>query len=211
MLRLSPTEQHALVSPGVLPLLIVCGVCAGLPMTIPLPSVGAKDHDRACARRVQRPSPSPFRSGHCRSSPATQRRTNGSKEHLMITETQTRVIVLQLTDELIAQLRPFMAGLDITATAHGEGAYQKVEHHQQRLSMSSEVYEMLAERVGGALDYEVRWQPNEYEPDGFVEHVRPLELTNGILAPAGCPQCGAQILANGAEVACACGQVVSLI
>jgi hypothetical protein len=105
----------------------------------------------------------------------------------MIAETQTRVIVLQLTDALLAQLRPFMAGLDITATAHGEGAYQKVAHHQQRLSMRSEVYEMLAERVGDALDYEVRWQPNEYAPDGFVERVRPLELLGGILAPAGCP------------------------
>ena len=47
--------------------------------------------------------------------------------------------------------------------------------------MRSEVYEALAERVGSALDYDVRWQPNEYEPDGFVERVRPLELTNGIL------------------------------
>ena len=129
----------------------------------------------------------------------------------MITETQTRIIVLQLTDELFAQLQPFLAGLDITATAHGAGAYQKVAQDQQRLSMRSEVYEMLVERVGGALDYEIRWQPNEYEPDGFVERVRPLELTNGILAAAGCPHCGAQILANRAEVACACGQAVSLI
>jgi len=37
----------------------------------------------------------------------------------MITELQPRVIVLQLTDALFAQLRPFMAGLDITASAHG--------------------------------------------------------------------------------------------
>jgi hypothetical protein len=131
------------------------------------------------------------------------------KEHLMITETQPRIIVLHLTDELLAQLQPFLAGLDITATAHGAGAYQKVAQHQQRLSMSSEVYELLVERVGGALDYEVRWQPNEYEPDGFVERVRPLELMGGILAPAGCPQCGAQILANRAEGACACGQAAS--
>src|SRR6266508_5921702 len=36
----------------------------------------------------------------------------GSKEHPMITETQTRVIVLQLTDEMLTQLQPFMAGLD---------------------------------------------------------------------------------------------------
>jgi len=31
--------------------------------------------------------------------------------------------------------------------------------------MSSKAYQMLTERVGGTLDYEVRWQPNEYEPD----------------------------------------------
>jgi hypothetical protein len=135
----------------------------------------------------------------------------GSKEHPMITETQPRIIVLQLTDELLAQLQPFMTGLDITATAHGAGANQKVEQHQQRLSMRSEVYEILAQRVGSALDYEVRWQPNEYEPDGFVERVRPLELMGGILAPVICPQCGAQILANRAEVACACGRAISLI
>jgi len=129
----------------------------------------------------------------------------------MITETQTRVIVLQLTDELLAQLRPFLAGLDIIATAPGAGADQQVAQHQQHLTLRSEAYELLAERVGSALDYEVRWQPNEYEPDGFVERVRPLELMGGILAPAGCPQCGAQILANRAEVACACGQAVALV
>lgn len=110
----------------------------------------------------------------------------------MITETQPCVIVLQLTDELIAQLRPFLAGLDIAVAA-------------QRLTMRAEVYEMLAERVGSMLDYDIRWQPNEYEPDGFVERVRPLELTNGILVTSGCSQCGAQLLANGTEVACACG------
>jgi len=91
-----------------------------------------------------------------------------------------------------------MAGLDITATA------------TQRLTMRGEVYETLAERVGSALDYDVRWQPNEYEPDGFVERVRPLELTSGLLVASGCPQCGAQILANRAEVVCLCGQVVWL-
>ena len=106
----------------------------------------------------------------------------------MITETPTRMIVLQLTDELTEQLQPFMAGLDITDTA------------AQRLTMRAEVYEALAERVGSALDYDVRWQPNEYEPDGFVERVRPLELTNGILVTSSCPQCGAQILANRAAV-----------
>ena len=101
----------------------------------------------------------------------------------MITETQPRVIVLQLTNELLTQLQPFMAGLDIIATAPGAGADQPVAQHQQHLSMRSDVYEILAERVGSALDYEVRWQPNEYEPDGFVERVRPLELMGGILAP----------------------------
>ena len=35
----------------------------------------------------------------------------------MITETQPRVIVLQLTDELLTKLQPFMDGLDIIATA----------------------------------------------------------------------------------------------
>lgn len=129
----------------------------------------------------------------------------------MITETQPRVIVLQLTDELLTQLQPFMAGLDIIATAPGSGADQQVEQHQQRLTMRSEIYELLAERVGDTLDYEVRWQPNEYEPDGFVERVRPLELMGGILALAGCPQCGTQLTANRVEVACVCGQAITLI
>jgi hypothetical protein len=62
-----------------------------------------------------------------------------------------------------------------------------------------------------ALDYDVCWQPNEYEPDGFVERVRPLELTDGVLTPAECSECGTKILANRAEVACACGKQVSLI
>lgn len=35
----------------------------------------------------------------------------------MITETQTTIIVLQLSDELIAQLQPFLTGLDITVAA----------------------------------------------------------------------------------------------
>ena len=74
--------------------------------------------------------------------------------------------------------------------------------------MRAEAYEALTERVGSTLDYDVRWQPNEYEPDGFVEHVRPLELTYGILVTSGCSQCGVQILANRAEVICACGQAV---
>jgi hypothetical protein len=109
----------------------------------------------------------------------------GSKEHPMITETQTRVIVLQLTDEMLTQLQPFMAGLDITTTPHREWAYleiyeqgqfagyTKVEQHRQRLTMRGEVYDALIARVNGALDYDVRWQPNEDEPDGFVERAGP--------------------------------------
>jgi len=140
----------------------------------------------------------------------------------MITEQATRVIVLHLTDALLAQLPPFMAGLDITTSSHSEWAYQEVYEHdqsvghekveqcKQRLTMRGEVYAALAARIGSALDYDIRWRPNEYEPDGFVEHIRPLDLTNGIFAPAGCPQCGGQLLANRAEVACACGQAVAL-
>jgi hypothetical protein len=140
---------------------------------------------------------------------------------MMITE-QTRIIILQLTDELLAQLQPFMAGLDLTATPHREWAYQEVyeqghfagyekaEQRRQRLTLRGDVYDALVERVNGALDYDVRWQPNEYESDGFIERVRPLELTNGTHEQAGCPQCGAQLLANRAEVTCACGQAVAL-
>ena len=95
----------------------------------------------------------------------------------MTTETQPHMIVLQLSDELVAQLHPFLAGLEITITA-------------QRLSMRVEVYAALAERVGSALDYDVRWQPNEYEPEGFVERVRPLELLSGILVASSDSQYG---------------------
>ena len=111
----------------------------------------------------------------------------------MITETQPCIIVLQLSDKLLAQLRPFLTGLDIAVAA-------------QRLTMRTDVYEALVERVGSALDYDVRWQPNEYESDGFVERVRPLELSYGILMTASCTQCGTQLLANRAEVVCACGR-----
>ena len=140
----------------------------------------------------------------------------------MITEQATRIIVLQPTDEMLTQLRPFMEGLDITTTLHSEWAYQEVYEHgqftgyakveqcKQRLTMRGEVYDALIERVGGVLDYDVRWQPNEYEPDGFVERVRPLELTNGNHEQAGCPTCGARVFANRTEVVCACGQAVSL-
>jgi len=115
----------------------------------------------------------------------------------MITETHTCLIVLQLDDELLARLQPFLTGLDITVTA-------------QRLRMRTDVYDALVERVGSALDYDVRWQPNEYERDGFVERVRPLEVSYGILATASCTRCGVQLLANHAEVMCACGQAVAL-
>ena len=71
----------------------------------------------------------------------------------MTTETQTAIIVLHITDDLLAQLQPFLTGLDFTACT--------AEHTTQRLTMRSAVYKLLAERVGGALDYEVRWQPNE--------------------------------------------------
>jgi hypothetical protein len=128
----------------------------------------------------------------------------------MITETQTAIIVLQLTDELAEQLQPYMAGLGISVSPHTASNGQAEQHHL-RLTMRAEVYEVLAGRVGSALDYDVRWQPNEYEPDGFVERVHPLELTSSILVPAGCPHCGAQLLPNRVEVACACGQAVSLI
>lgn len=121
----------------------------------------------------------------------------------MITETQTSIVVLQLTDELLAQLQPFLAGLEFTAWTAGQRTLC--------LTMHGEVYAALVEHVGTALDYDVHWQSNEYEPDGFVERVRPLELTNGILVPANCRYSGTQILANRVEVACACRQIVALI
>jgi hypothetical protein len=77
----------------------------------------------------------------------------------MITEQARCIIVLQLTDELLAQLRPFMEGLDITTTLHSEWAYQevyehgqftgyaKVEQHRQRLTMRGDVYDALTARV----------------------------------------------------------------
>jgi hypothetical protein len=140
----------------------------------------------------------------------------------MTAEQEMRVVVLHLTDELLMQLQPYLEGLDVTTSSHSELAYQevyehgqftsytKVEQHRQRLTMRGEVYDALIARVGDALDYDVRWKPNEYEPDGFVERVRPLELANGSLSQEGCPTCGAQILANRAEVVCACGQEVVL-
>ena len=119
----------------------------------------------------------------------------------MITETQPHMIVLQPTDALLAQLRPYLEGLDITATSHRE----------QRLTMRSEVYDTLVARVGDALDYDIRWQPNEHEPDGFVERVRPLELMGGTDVPADCPQSGALLLDNRAAMMSACSQTFPLI
>jgi len=55
----------------------------------------------------------------------------------MITETQTSIIVLHLIDQLLVQLQPFMAGLDITAIAHN------VEPSMQRLTMHGQVYTAL--------------------------------------------------------------------
>ena len=132
----------------------------------------------------------------------------GSKEEGMTTETQSRVIVLQLTDGILAQIQPFTVGLDITTTPHSEWAYRevyehghfagyaKVEYRRQRLTMRGEVYDALTARVNGALDYDVRWQPNEYEPDGFVEHIRPLDLMGGTHASANHVHCGAQVPPN---------------
>jgi hypothetical protein len=140
----------------------------------------------------------------------------------MISETEECVVVLQLDDELLARLRPFMAGLDITITPHREWIYQavceqgqfvgykQVEQWKRRLTMRREVYDRLITRVGGALDYDVRWQPNEYEPDGFIERVCPLEVTNGNHNQSPCPTCGARLVANRREVNCVCGKMVVL-
>jgi hypothetical protein len=50
----------------------------------------------------------------------------------MIAETQPCIIVMELTDELVAQLQPFMVGLEITATAHN------VKPSTQRLTLRGE-------------------------------------------------------------------------
>jgi len=71
----------------------------------------------------------------------------------MITETQTTIIVLQLSDELFVQLHPFLT----------TGHYR----HYTALTMGAEASETLVERVSSTLDYDVRWQPNAYEPNGF--------------------------------------------
>jgi hypothetical protein len=77
--------------------------------------------------------------------------------------------------------------------------------------MCGEVYAVLVARVGSALDYDVRWQPNEHEPDGFVERVRPLELMGGTDVPADCPQSGALLLDDRAAMMSACSQTFPLI
>jgi hypothetical protein len=191
-------------------------------MNVPPPAIGAKGHDRASATRA-----APFtRTVLPRSLSAIASNTTplgGSKEQKDHHRDTDRIIVLQLTDELFTQLQPYMEGLDITITPYSEWAeqeiydhgrfagHEKVEQRRQRLTMPGEVYDALVARVGSALDYDLRWQPNEYEPDGFVERVRPLELTNSSNTCAGCPTCGVVVLANRTEIACAYGQVVSLV
>jgi hypothetical protein len=49
----------------------------------------------------------------------------------------------------------------------------KVAQYKQRLTIRGDIYDVLIARVNGALDYDVRWRPNEYEPDGYVEQVQP--------------------------------------
>jgi hypothetical protein len=141
----------------------------------------------------------------------------------MITEPQPHMIVLQLTEALYAQLQPYLEGLDITIAPHSHLAdqessahshvacYASVEQGTQQLTMRGEVYAALVARVGSALDYDVRWQPNEHEPDGFVERVRPLELMGGTDVPAECPQSGALLLDNRAAVMSTCSQTFPLI
>jgi hypothetical protein len=186
----------------------VSDVLAGLPITVPLPSSGAKGRDRALARRVAAPFTLAARLWSRLVIASITTPHTGKEKHPMITETPTTIIVLQLTDELFAQLHPFMAGLGISVSPYAACSGQAEQH--LRLTMRAEVYETLAERVGEALDYDVRWQPNEYEPDGFVERVRPLQLTYGILITSNFPKCGVQLLANCAEVTCVCGQAVEL-
>jgi len=76
----------------------------------------------------------------------------------------------------------------------------------RQLTMRSEVYDALV-----ALDYDIRWQPNEEGPDGFVERVHPLELMGATHILVDCSQCGAPVLDNRAPLICACGQAVALI
>src|SRR5688500_9746830 len=96
----------------------VCSTCphrrrsAGLMRAVPLPAAGAKGHDRACATLA---APFTLRrhaavcAGHRQQDSG---RTSSNKEHTMITELQTRVIVLQLTNEILEQLKPYMEQLE---------------------------------------------------------------------------------------------------
>jgi len=63
-----------------------------------------------------------------------------------------------------------------------------------QLTMRSEVYDALVAHVGSALDYDIHWQPNAYEPDNFVKRVHPLELMGTIHMPVDCSSCGALLL-----------------
>jgi hypothetical protein len=85
--------------------LLVGGVIAGVTMTVPLPEAWAKGHDRASAT-LESALHSRREAAVCIGHHQQQkRRSGGSTEKTMITETQTRVIVLHLTDELLAQLQ----------------------------------------------------------------------------------------------------------
>jgi hypothetical protein len=139
-------------------------------------------------------------------SPAELRRPGGSKEHVMIAEQESCVVVLHLTDALLTQLHPFIVGLTIASTVQHAGSASPT----QQLTMPGVVYDALLERVGEALDEDVRWRPNEYEPEGFIERVQPLALTDGSPTGIGCLACGTHLLANRMEVRCACGQMVCL-
>src|SRR5215207_9863449 len=89
------------------------------------------------------------------SSPAEQTPHTGSKEEGMITEPQPHMIVLQLTDALLAQLRPFMTDLAVSAAPHSNlddqeisahshvACYASIEQGTQLLTMRSEVYAAL--------------------------------------------------------------------
>jgi hypothetical protein len=136
----------------------------------------------------------------------------------MITEPQPHMIVLQLTDTLLTQLQPYLEELDITTIPQGESADgaqvacdARIGQLTQQLIMCGEIYAALVARVGSALDYDIRWQPNEYEPDGFVERIRPLELVGGTDVPADCPHCEALVRDNRAAVMNPCGQAVPRI
>jgi hypothetical protein len=66
----------------------------------------------------------------------------------------------------------------------------------RQLTLCTEVYDALVAHVGSALDYDSRWQPNEEEPDGFVERLHPLDLRGGTHASANRVHCGAQVPPN---------------